>query len=63
MITYENNLKDSSGSIFVLLEGRKVGKIQHDTDGYRYYPSGARTSDAQAFPNLAGCKASLENDD
>ena len=60
MITYT---KESPGITGVVLDGRKIGKIKHDHDGYRYYPKGEHKSDAQAFPTLAKCKASLEGDD
>jgi EAL domain-containing protein (putative c-di-GMP-specific phosphodiesterase class I) len=46
--------------ITVKLDGRVIGKIHQDKDGFRYYPKGQKTG-GEAFPTIAQCKRSLES--
>ena len=59
-IVYKEKLNqyDQPVSLTVYLDGKAVGLIKHDLDGWRYYPRGHKGGDA--FPTLAQCKVSLE---
>jgi hypothetical protein len=60
-ITYQDE-KKANGGICVKLDGRIVGHIKRDNQGWFYRPSGAITGKfSEHFPTLAGCKRSLES--
>ena len=56
MIRYEW-IRENLTAVF--LENKRVGKIQKDPDGFRYYPKG-KSKGGDAFPTLTECKRSLE---
>jgi len=55
MIRYEW-IRDDLTAVF--LNDRRVGKIQKDQDGFRYYPKG-QSKGGNAFSTLNKCKMSL----
>ena len=52
----------SDADIAVRLDGRKVGEIRLTPQGFRYFPKGSEFA-GEAFPTLALCKGSLEDED
>jgi hypothetical protein len=61
MITYKETPIPSAINVF--LDGRRVGIIRRSKDGFfTYYPSSSPRCGSQAFPTLADCKRSLEQE-
>jgi hypothetical protein len=59
MISYQSV---SSNSTSVKLDGKLVGFIMKEGEGYRYYPSnkGKLSNGGELFPNMNDVKKSLE---
>jgi len=48
----------------VFLDNKRIGKIEKNDDGYRYYPHGFSSKYAgDAFKTLDACKQSLKDED
>lgn len=63
--TYPDHWRTAQLPISVLLDGRKVGEIQHITRdnqrGYCYFPKGDCLG-GECFPTLSACQKSLEEE-
>jgi hypothetical protein len=62
MLQYSEFVMTPSGwrRVSVKLDGRVVGDIREERDGYRYFPRRSKDG-GLLFPTLSACKRSLEN--
>jgi hypothetical protein len=49
------------GKVTVKLDGKLVGEIRQEADGFRYFPKGQKTG-GELFSTLPACKKSLTDE-
>jgi hypothetical protein len=58
MITYTKLI---DVQYIVKIDGKEVGRIRQEPDGFAYYPQNKKKYKGDTYPTLEACKASLED--